>query len=475
MKIFKTIAVYAKNHILLSLLVLIITVITVYFSSPFDGLTISQKWIQTKSTISVISQIMGEDETKAIDDNILPGLGDLEKQAEEGVVNLFRDVRAGNWAFLGADRQVMADTMQRILNNPNNKNQTFIDTFPGDSTGPGTWTFEWAQTARHFYETAELAEKEGIFEKAKNNYYLASVYFNISKFPYLGYPEEDESHRRATESYEKAGRYFEVPLEKIVIPFEGGDIVGYLHLPRKSNHQKVPMVIWTGGLDYFKEWMYPNAQAMHERGIALITLDTAGLGDSDEWLLTPENSRRIIIRMIDELTQHPKIDAERIGIAGTSMGGNIALQVVFTDERIKAAVNHCGPVHRMWTVNPNIYGIIKEMVKHTFSDRTGADVTKVSDFAAKARPFDLVAAGFVGQNKYTTDIPILSVNGGNDFLAPVSDMELVTNASRYGEHWVMGQNESHCAHAYEPIMIPQIADWLATKLSSKKDLRSAQK
>ena len=465
MKILITLGNYIKNHISHTIVIIVLIALFAYFINPFDGATFSQKRTETKNTISLFYQLLTEDETRPIESNELPDLGDLELQTLAGSITLFRDVRAGNWEFIGADRHVMAETMKRVINHPGNKDKQFIDTFPGEDTGPGTWVYEWSETAQEYYNLAFKAEEKGDFNIARKSYYLAAIYFDIAKFPHLGYPEEEKAHSQATNSYEKAGRYFEVPLEKIVIPFEGGDIVGYLHLPERSVHEKVPAVIWSGGLDYFKEWLYPNVQELNRQGIAAITMDTAGLSDNDEWLLTPGNASKIVTQMINKVSRHPRIDPDRIGVAGTSFGGNIAVRLAITDTRIKAAVNHGGPIHRMWAVHPRIMGIIKEMVRHTYSDRTGADVKDVFDMTMKGKAFDLVAAGLVGQNRYTTDTPILSVNGGKDLFAPVSDMALVTDASSSGEYWVMGVNEGHCTHAYEPVMIPQIAAWFASKLN----------
>jgi hypothetical protein len=77
------------------------------------------------------------------------------------------------------------------------------------------------------------------------------------------------------------------------------------------------------------------------------------------------------------------------------------------------------------------------------------------------REFSLIRQGLIG-NGQMTNVPILSVNARDDYVAPESDMELVTNASRGGEILFSGEND-HCPQDRFTAM-PQIASFFQKHL-----------
>jgi uncharacterized protein len=103
-----------------------------------------------------------------------------------------------------------------------------------------------------------------------------------------------------------------------------------------------PIVILGHGLHGLKEWTLPDiAAALVEDGIAALIFDYRNYGDSEG---TPRNEVSHYGRLDDwqnavsYATTLDKIDTERIGVWGTSLGGRDVLAVSSVDRRIKAVV-----------------------------------------------------------------------------------------------------------------------------------------
>ncbi|KEF60916.1 uncharacterized protein A1O9_02480 [Exophiala aquamarina CBS 119918] len=122
---------------------------------------------------------------------------------------------------------------------------------------------------------------------------------------------------------------------------DGITIRGILQLPKgESRH---PLVILGHGLGALKEWTLPElAGALVEVGIAGLWFDYRNTGDSDG---EPREEVAHIGRIedwqnaISYATTLPEIDAQRIGIWGTSLGGRDVLAVAGMDKRVKAVVS----------------------------------------------------------------------------------------------------------------------------------------
>jgi hypothetical protein len=72
--------------------------------------------------------------------------------------------------------------------------------------------------------------------------------------------------RKSLEVYEKAGKYFEPPLERIEVAFGAKVIPIYLRVAR--NGQRHSIVINFGGIDSFKAESYEYDEGLQNAGMA---------------------------------------------------------------------------------------------------------------------------------------------------------------------------------------------------------------
>ena len=130
-------------------------------------------------------------------------------------------------------------------------------------------------------------------------------------------------------------------------------------------------------------------------------------------------------------------------------------------QRYRAIANICGPVHRIFTTPADQVASVEPMYIDGMIDRMHLADSNPKTLVRAGREFSLIRQGLIG-NGQMTNVPILSVNARDDYVAPESDMELVTNASRGGEILFSGEND-HCPQDRFTAM-PQIASFFQKHL-----------
>jgi len=123
---------------------------------------------------------------------------------------------------------------------------------------------------------------------------------------------------------------------------EGVTLRGWLFVP--DGEGPFPGVVVTAGFAGVREGFlgHPYQDVFAEAGIATLIYDHACCGDSDgepRQELDPIRQQRGYRDAITFLVNHPDIDAERIGIWGTSYSGGHVLAVAASDRRVKAVVS----------------------------------------------------------------------------------------------------------------------------------------
>lgn len=123
------------------------------------------------------------------------------------------------------------------------------------------------------------------------------------------------------------------------IEFQSGGLMvrGWLRVPDGAGPH--PLVILAHGLGGLKEWDIPAvADALFGAGIAALAFDYRNFGDSDGTPREEVDHCGQIEDFQNALTfasTRPEIDAERIGLWGTSLGGRNVLVVAALDQRVR--------------------------------------------------------------------------------------------------------------------------------------------
>ncbi|MCM1965883.1 alpha/beta hydrolase [Streptomyces sp. G1] len=130
-------------------------------------------------------------------------------------------------------------------------------------------------------------------------------------------------------------------LVNVAFDSDGVRLAGDLFLPDAAENP-VPGVVMAPGFGGVKEMlMRPYAASLNEAGIAVLIFDYAGFGHSDgepRQHLNLDAQQNAYRHALDYLAACPGIDADRLGVFGTSMSGGHALAVAASDSRVRSTV-----------------------------------------------------------------------------------------------------------------------------------------
>jgi pimeloyl-ACP methyl ester carboxylesterase len=324
------------------------------------------------------------------------------------------------------------------------------------------WTAAFGALAAHHAEAARDAEGRGDAQQARTEWLAAYNYERVARYPAPTSPVKAAAYAREREHYARAARYFDPHLEVVQIPFrgrpgEGDAIVAHLRCPRDAERPAV-VVSW-GGIDSYKEER--RAEPFLAKGHAVLAVDMPGAGEAP--IKGSLDAERMWDAIFDWVATRDDLDPRRVALFGGSTGGYWATKLGHTHrERIRAAVNHGGPVHhafeRSWIERSTRSDYPFELLE-TLAWTFGLD--GVDAYIAFAPRLSLLDLGLLDREC----APLLLVDGVDDAVFPIADHELLLRhgspkSARFFPGGHMG---------FTPRTLPTIVDWLDREL--RRDVR----
>jgi len=359
--------------------------------------------------------------------------------------------------------EVKSELLERAKENRNPFLYTIYDEVAPVINGLGSvereeWAKAFSTLAAPHEERAAKAETAGDKETAKKEYLIAYDYNHVARYPAPNSPGKLAAYRRSQELFLKAARYFDPPVERIEMPFQGrpGEGVVSVGLLRKPKGvTKPPVVVLWGGIDAFKEER--PSEPYLAAGLASLAIDMPGVADAP--LAGSENGERLWDAVLDYIAGRPDLDAGRVGIHGGSTGGYWATKVAHTHRRrLRAAVNQGGPAHfafqKDWIVKAQ-HGEYPFELSETLACAFGRSTGE--EWIEYAPKLSLLEQGQLDQ----PCAPLLCVNGVNDSVFPIADMYLLLEhgnpkSARFYAGGHMGGGNSQAV----------IVQWLKEKLTA---------
>jgi len=266
--------------------------------------------------------------------------------------------------------------------------------------------------------------------------------------------ESDTDLRR--ELYCRATDLFEMSIEdderysRVWVPHRLGDLAGWLVRPEKPGDSCTVVIF--GGLEGWADACHGPAQALIERGVAVLILDGPGQG------ITRMVSRHYLgeefvgvyeaaISYVLENQRNPM----PIGIWGNSEGGTIAMHVAAKDSRISACCNNGGgpTLRKRLAQDPSAFRKMKAMC-----GTDDEDCWRIVD-SLELDPAQL-----------SIPCPVLIVHGNKDVKVEDDDMlRLVDRIESPTKRFLMFEDGHHCIHNHQAQLHALVADWFAEELS----------
>jgi pimeloyl-ACP methyl ester carboxylesterase len=324
------------------------------------------------------------------------------------------------------------------------------------SKDPDLWASEWSRVAEPYEEAGDAHECAGRFDEARSAYIQAYTYYTTGRYPVPHTTGKMASFRKSLELYEKAGRYFVPPLERVGIPYGEKKIPAYLRLP--GDGAKHPVVINFGGIDGFKAEAFEYEEAMQRAGLSTCAIDMPGVGESPVKASTTAES--LYSAVIDYLEKRQEVDSKRIAMVGRSFGGYWAAKMAFVEaRRLRASVVWGGGVHYFFqedwlreSTNAESY-----LMDHDIARCMAFGVSTLDELASIFPSMSLLTQGCLDK----PSCPMLIVNGKDDLQTPIADLYILLEhgtpkSARVFPGGHMGQT---------PQTVPTIINWLTNELS----------
>jgi esterase FrsA len=321
---------------------------------------------------------------------------------------------------------------------------------------PERWAAEWSGAAARYENEAVEHERAGERQEAIGAHLMAYTYYTIGRYPVPHTPGKKACFKKSLAAFEKAGRSFAPPLERVAIPYGDKTIPAYLRIPADA---KRAVAINFGGIDSFKAECFEYDEALLAVGIATCAVDMPGVGESP--INASPAADSLFSAVIDYLATRPEVDPRRIAILGRSFGGYWAAKMAHVEAaRLRAAVVWGGGVHYFFQED-----WLREST-HADSYLLDHDIARCSVFGVKT--LDELAQVFPAMSLKTQgwldkpSCPMLIVNGKDDKQTPIDDLYVLLEhgapkSARVFPGGHMGQTRE---------TLPTIVRWLEREIRS---------
>jgi len=211
---------------------------------------------------------------------------------------------------------------------------------------PESWHVEWFRVAEKNEELAVGYKTEGRTATAHLFYRRASGFYTRA-LTYL--PETDDRVVKTTKkmqsTFDEAWTLKKPPFQRFSFPWEGKSLDGYF-FPVPNGGARAPVVYGFQGADSMNAFGAADGGygAYWERGMSFCAIDEPGRGTTKrlKQIYMPPDWERYAKAVVDYLVSRSDVNANRIGVYGSSMGGYTTPRAVAFEKRCAAAAMWSG-------------------------------------------------------------------------------------------------------------------------------------
>ena len=287
-----------------------------------------------------------------------------------------------------------------------------------------------------------------------------------------------------------------MPSQPISFFSEGVRLAGDLFLPDglARGETRAGIVLCHGYTGVRNLYLPDIARVLTEAGYVVLTFDYKGWGDSDG----PKSRLSPYGRVINSqaaltwLGAQDMVDADRLGVYGTSYGGATVVWVAAVDQRVKCVVSVVGIGHgRRWMRSVRRPDEFHDLLERSAADRVRRATIGASEFVDRSeillpdrQSAELAAAARRGNPGAVSEIPlefiddtlefhpewvvdkiaprpVLFITTDNDRLVPQDESEALYRNAREPKRLVVlrgfGHYEVYTGEAFRQVMAPTLA------------------
>jgi 2,6-dihydroxypseudooxynicotine hydrolase len=303
------------------------------------------------------------------------------------------------------------------------------------------WLDAWVETGDAHAALAAAADSELSSGEA---WVRAALAYHFAKFVWVLDVERNHwSTRRAIAAMARGHEFLDPTAERVEIPFDGATLAANLRRPPDADRPS--LVVLIPGLDSTKEEFFNWENVFLQRGLATLSLDGPGQGESGFELHIRPDYEVAVSAALDALAWDGPV-----GAAGVSLGGYYAPRAAAREPRLRAVAGVSGAFNfgECWDGLPGL-------TRETFQHHSGAR----DEEEARAKAHELDLAPVIADLQQ----PALMVTGKRDRIIPWEQTERIAREAPNGTFVVYDEANHVCndvPYKYRPL----VADWLKREL-----------
>jgi dipeptidyl aminopeptidase/acylaminoacyl peptidase len=334
----------------------------------------------------------------------------------------------------------------------------------GDSDDIEVWHREWSRTAREVAEHGRAEAAMGHTYTASRALFRALSYWRHSEFFFESSdPRRAEAYTEGVRAFREAARLQGGYIEQIGVPFEGVILDGYIVKPDPAGARgdltgvRRPTVLFLGGADsWAEELVFLGGNQFPARGMNLVVVDTPGRGGTLRFkkIYSRPDYEVPVGAILDHLQTRTDVDADRIGLAGVSLGGYYAPRAAAMEPRVKAVAAWCG-TWRVLTDFYEFYPPLRKQLQWLLGAADDADARrKLAAFSLDGYAQRISVPVYV---LHGTDDVIMDLAGARTFVSNLTAKDVTFRVYD-------GPGALHCSYDFAATAVAELTDWFADRL-----------
>ncbi|NNE83464.1 MAG: alpha/beta hydrolase, partial [Alphaproteobacteria bacterium] len=211
-----------------------------------------------------------------------------------------------------------------------------------DDAANDAWHANWSAMGDRNERLAKVDKAAGNNLSAGEKWLRAAVYYmTAERMCKSDDPQRFETYKHMLSCFRSGVEQRGDNMEWVEVPYKDTSLPA-IFVPAQTSEPNPPCLIHFDGLDVMKEFLYLSgvAREYNRRGVSVLLVDHPGVGEAlrlRDLKLFPEVEVPAAAA-VDYLETRPDVDANRIGIAGISLGGYYAPRAAGFEHRLKCCV-----------------------------------------------------------------------------------------------------------------------------------------
>jgi len=313
-----------------------------------------------------------------------------------------------------------------------------------------SWVDEWEKLGRQREAGGRAELALGHTAEAARRFLMASAAYNFAQYVlFLEMTRKRSLHDACTRAYAEAAPLLEPPARSFEVAYRHRVLKGWLRVPH--GRHPAPVVVLFHGTNGVKEELHGWSEALLQRGLATITFDGAGLGQTFHRLSMLAEPRPVWNAIFGAIEAEPGLDPDAVALFGTSLGGYLAIRMAAHDRRVRAVATVSPPHSISIYWNLTLAGMRRELA--ALYNTTEEEMSE----AAERMSLD----GALPELR----CPLLVAGGGHDLITPGEEARRIFDEARCERTLVYYPRGAHDCFNVLSDLRPRVAGWLTDRLA----------